>query len=286
MMLVAQVSDTHLTLDAPDSEQRIRDFEAVIADINALDPAPDVIVHTGDIVHNGRAEEYALAAAILAKARAPVFVIPGNKDNRARLREAFGAKGTIGTDCEFIDYTVETFEVRLIAVDTLSTASNKGDFCAERVRRLLERIDADRAKPIVAFMHHPPFVVTVGPDPLNFTSPEALHRLQHALQHSGRVIAVFCGHVHRSTGGWIGAIRAMVATSTATTLRKGEFPAHLRDRPIYHLHRYDAAFGFSTEARIVAEADDDGAVSAVGSGARGAAGRDRRGDPAEHGLER
>ena len=54
IMIIAQISDTHIALDSPDADQRIRDFELTIADINALDPAPDVIVHTGDIVHNGR----------------------------------------------------------------------------------------------------------------------------------------------------------------------------------------------------------------------------------------
>ena len=55
IMIIAQISDTHIALDTPDAEQRIGDFERTIADINALDPAPDVIVHTGDIVHNGQA---------------------------------------------------------------------------------------------------------------------------------------------------------------------------------------------------------------------------------------
>ena len=285
-MIVAQITDTHIVHGVPDAGRRIADLARTIADINALDPLPDAIIHTGDIAHGGRPEDYALVASLFATARVPVYVAPGNRDHREHLRDAFAGGPCRAAEPRFLDYSVEEFPVRLLALDTVTPASNKGEFCVERVQRLIERIDADPAKPIAAFMHHPPFVVTVGPDPLNFTSPEALHRLQHALQHSGRVIAVFCGHVHRSTGGWIGAIRAMVAPSTATTLRKGDFPPHLRDRPIYHLHRYDPAFGFSTEARIVAFADDDGAVSAVGSGARGAAGRDRRGDPAEHGLER
>ena len=53
-MIIAHISDTHLALDAPDAERRMRDFASTIADINALDPPADVIVHTGDIVHNGR----------------------------------------------------------------------------------------------------------------------------------------------------------------------------------------------------------------------------------------
>src|SRR5258707_10219798 len=67
-MIIAQISDTHLALDTPDANQRIRDFALTVVDINALDPAPDVIVHTGDIVHNGRQDEYAQAVATLAKA--------------------------------------------------------------------------------------------------------------------------------------------------------------------------------------------------------------------------
>ena len=93
-MIIAHISDTHIALDAADAEQRMRDLALTIADINALDPLPDVIVHTGDIVHNRRREEYAQAAALLAQARAPVYVLPGNKDDRANLREAFSAGGS------------------------------------------------------------------------------------------------------------------------------------------------------------------------------------------------
>ena len=84
-MIIAQISDTHIALDTPDCAQRIQDFEDTIADINALDPAPDVIIHTGDIVQNGRMDEYAVTAGILAKAKAPTYLMVGNKDDRANL---------------------------------------------------------------------------------------------------------------------------------------------------------------------------------------------------------
>ncbi len=38
-MIIAQISDTHLALDTPDANQRIRDFALTVVDINALDPA-------------------------------------------------------------------------------------------------------------------------------------------------------------------------------------------------------------------------------------------------------
>lgn len=256
-MIIAQISDTHIALGAPDVDRRAADLARTIADINALDPPADALIHTGDIAHGGRREDYALAASLLRTANAPVYVAAGNRDDRENLRQAFSRWACPASSSGFLDYAVEDFPVRLIAVDTVSSGSNKGDFCPDRARRLAELIDAEETKPIAVFMHHPPFVVTVGPDPLNFVTTEAMARLQRTLRHSRRVIAVFCGHVHRSTGGRIGEIPAMVAPCTATTLRKGDYPAHLRSRPVYHLHRFDPACGFGTEARIVEAATGD-----------------------------
>jgi Icc protein len=250
-MIIAQISDTHIALDATDADRRLRDFVLTVADINALDPAPDVIVHTGDIVHNGRPEEYAQAVATLANARAPVFVLTGNKDDRAQLCEAFSDRGYLAPDSDFVHYAIDDYPVRLIALDTLSPGSNKGDFCGARVRRLIDMIDRETTKPIAVFTHHPPFEVSVGPDPLHFETPEIMSRLQRALQHSGRVVAVFSGHVHRAAAGFVEGIPATVMPCIATSLRKGDYPAGMRTRPVYQLHRYDPAWGFATETRIV-----------------------------------
>lgn len=253
-MIIAQVTDTHIAHDAPDADRRVSDLERTIADINALDPAPDAVIHTGDIVHGGRPEDYARAVSLLGKVRAPLFVAAGNRDDRENLRQAFGAWACRASGGGCLDYAIEDFPVRLIAVDSVTTGSNKGDFAPERARRLMELIDAERTKPIAVFMHHPPFIVPVGPDPLNFVTPEAMTGLQRALESSGRVTAVFCGHVHRSTCGRIGDIPVMVAPCTATTLRKGDFPPQMGSRPVYHLHRLDSACGLVTEVRIVAAA--------------------------------
>lgn len=250
-MIIAQISDTHVALDTPDANRRLHDFEATIADINALYPLPDVIVHTGDVVHNGRQDEYAEAVRILAKARAPVYVLAGNKDDRSNLRAAFSRCGYLAPDSAFIDYAIENYPVRLIVLDTLNTASNKGDFCSERVARMIDMIDADTTRPIAVFAHHPPFVVKVGPDPINFETPEMMERLRRALQHSGRVAAVFSGHVHRAAEGSVGHIPATVVQCIATPLRKGDYPAAMQTSPVYHLHRFDPAWGFISETRIV-----------------------------------
>ena len=248
-MIIAQISDTHIALDVPNADQRISDLALTVVDINALNPLPDAIVHTGDIVHNGRQDEYAQAMAILAKARAPVYVLAGNKDNRTNLREAFSACGYLVPDFDFIQYAIERYPVRLIALDTLSSG-NKGDFCRERLRHLTDLVEAETAKPIAVFTHHPPFVVTEGPDQIHFENRQTMLRLRSALHHSGRVVAVFSGHVHRAASGHVADIPAMVMPAIATTLRHGQYPVHLKSRPVYQVHRFDPIWGFTSETRI------------------------------------
>jgi 3',5'-cyclic-AMP phosphodiesterase len=215
--------------------------------------APDVTVHTGDIVHNGRPEEYAQAAAVLATARAPVYVLPGNKDERTNLRAAFAATDYLARGQTFIDYAVEDYPVRLIALDTLCPGHGRGDFRGEQAEHLATLIDAEPNKPIAVFTHHPPFEVTVGPDRFHFTTMEGMARLRETLLRCSRIVAVLSGHVHRAAHGQVGRTPASVVPCIATSLRKGDYPQAMKTRPVYHLHRFDRAWGFITESRVVAE---------------------------------
>jgi 3',5'-cyclic-AMP phosphodiesterase len=256
-MVIAQISDTHIASDAPDADPRLSDLALTVADINALDPLPDAIVHTGDVVHNGRQDEYGKAKAILAKARAPVYLLAGNKDNRANLRAAFLAGGYLAPDFDFIQYAIDRYPVRLIALDTQG-AGNKGDFCRRRLEHLTDLLDADAVKPIAIFSHHPPFLVTEGPEPFHFENRDIASMLRRALSRSGRVVAVFSGHVYRAASGDVEGIPATVMPAIATRLRHGNYPLHLRAKPVYHVHRFDPTWGFVSETRVASEGHTGG----------------------------
>jgi len=249
-MIIAQISDTHLIVDGPGSDRRIADFRSVVADINALDPPPDVIVHTGDIAHNGLPAEYAAAVRILGDARAPVYVMAGNKDDRANLRAAFSGKGYLPPDTEFIAYAVDDFPVRLLTLDTVNPDSKKGDFCGPRFAQLDDLAARDRSKPMAVFLHHPPFEVRVGPEPHHFDDLQLMQRLAAAIEGCGPVVGVICGHVHRPTSGLVGAVPAVVMPSVATELRYGDYPNEMKKTPIYFVHRFEPQHGFSTETHV------------------------------------
>ena len=61
-MLGMNVASENLQKLAAD---RIRDLERCVDDINKLHPSPDVVVHTGDVVHKATAAKYSDAVRIL-----------------------------------------------------------------------------------------------------------------------------------------------------------------------------------------------------------------------------
>ena len=134
--IIAQISDTHIDPDHPNSAQRLKDVERVVAAINALDPPPDLVIHTGDMAHNGTAEKYEAALDILRNLRVPLYAAAGNRDDRALIRANFPTGRNLMPGMDFLQYEIDDHPVRLIALDTLSGESNMGDYCEKRAQSL------------------------------------------------------------------------------------------------------------------------------------------------------
>src|SRR5262249_19750049 len=103
-----------------------------VAHIMKLDPRPDIVLATGDLVEAGKPEEYANLRRLLAPLSMPVFVIPGNHDARDTLRAGFADHAYLPRD-GFIQYTIEDLPLRLIALDTLVPGKGHGELCEERL---------------------------------------------------------------------------------------------------------------------------------------------------------
>jgi len=60
----ARISDSHIPPTVPDAEQSAADLARTIADINALDPAPNAIIHTAEVTRRGWREHHESAVAL------------------------------------------------------------------------------------------------------------------------------------------------------------------------------------------------------------------------------
>ncbi len=232
-MRIIQISDSHLSRDKP---ARAAELEACILHINGLRPQPDVVVHTGDIAHDGLVEDYEEAQRLLDRLSAPYFVLAGNRDDRSNLIKTFADGRHIRPDMDFIQYAVEDFATRLIMIDTVSVNSNKGGLCRARLEHIQRMLTIDAARPAVLFLHHPPFIVDVGPEPRNFEDWSEAEALIAELGKHDQLRGVFSGHVHRSFETAVGAVPAGIVSSVSSDIRWDRPNASNPDFPVFKAH--------------------------------------------------
>ena len=261
-MLLAQISDLHIKRPGALAYRRVDTAAYLvrcIARLNALDPRPNAIVMTGDLVDQGTAEQYAHLKTLLATLDIPYYLLVGNHDARGPLREVFSERPELSAGGEFVQYAVDIGPLRVIALDSLVPGQSGGTLCDARLTWLAAQLDDARGKPVVVALHHPPFDAGIGHmDEIRLDAPSS-QRLAALIAQHPNVERVLCGHVHRPMfarfGGTIASAIPSPAHQVALDLRYDAPSAFTMEPPAFALHRYDAATGIVTHHAYVEAAD-------------------------------
>jgi 3',5'-cyclic AMP phosphodiesterase CpdA len=197
-MVVAQITDMHVS--TPDSRaDRVfctaEHLERAVDHLNGLPRQPDLVLATGDLVDHGGFDEYERLRAILERLAMPAYLIPGNHDDRTNLRSAFSRHRYLGGDGAFIQYTIEDWPLRLVALDTLVPGSGGGRLCAERLAWLDDRLREAPERPTLIFMHHPPFVTGIAS--MDAMGLDGIEALATVIRRHPQVERIVAGHIHR-----------------------------------------------------------------------------------------
>jgi len=76
-----QISDTHIGFNKPANPDVVGSLRRAIGEINALPSAPAFVVHTGDVSHLSKPEEFGQAKELLAEIRVDHrHIVPGEHD--------------------------------------------------------------------------------------------------------------------------------------------------------------------------------------------------------------
>ena len=243
-MVIAQLSDTHLNDDAPEAADRLR---AAVAHLLHLPAVPDMVVITGDCAEHGTASEYAQLRALLRPLTMPIYVIPGNHDDRPRLRALFGAQGEWAMP-EFMQYAVEAGPLRLLALDTHVPGQDGGTLCPARLQWLEERLTEQPERPTIILMHHPPF--RCGLAPFDAIGLDVIAEFGAVVARHPQVTRVLAGHLHMAMQRPLHSALAVTCPSTLhQLLADSRRPAGLEvsfDPPAMLLHTWSDDTGLLT----------------------------------------
>jgi 3',5'-cyclic AMP phosphodiesterase CpdA len=214
-VLIAQITDTHIKGEGVLAYGRVdtAGFLARAVDhILHLETRPDAVLATGDLVDAGTPPEYARLRHLLAPLPMPVYLIPGNHDDREGLRAAFSDRPWMPR-AGFIQYVIDEGPLRLIAVDTLLPGEPGGRVDRERLAWLDARLAEAPSKPTLIFMHHPPFRTAI--DFMDEIGLDGADAMADVVRRHPQVERVACGHLHRSIQSrWAGTL-ALTAPATA-----------------------------------------------------------------------
>lgn len=254
-MLLAQLSDPHVTdrgelhIGGIDTAGFLR---AAVAHVIELDPAPDLVLVTGDLVTSGRVGEYEHLAELLAPLPIPVHLMPGNHDHAPTLQAAF--PGLVHDRDGRADGVIEG-DLRVVTLDSSRFPAPGGDLSADQLEWLDATLAASDAPAVVA-VHHPPFATGMRFMDGMALAASASAGLAEVIGGHPQVERVLCGHLHRTIVRRFAGTIALTCPSTAHALHLGlgaAPPAWTDEPPGVLLHRWTADDGLVTHLSLIGD---------------------------------
>jgi 3',5'-cyclic AMP phosphodiesterase CpdA len=258
-MLIAQITDTHIVPEGHLASGRVDTASALarcVEHLRGLRPRPDVVLATGDLVDAGQPDEYRRLHQLLAPLPMPVYLIPGNHDEREAMRTAFADHEYLPREGEFLHYVVEGYPLRLLALDTLVPGKPYGHLCEARLAWLQARLREAPERATLIFMHHPPFATGIAPMDRHGMEGGAEAMAAIVREHP-QVERVVCGHLHRPIHvRWAGTI-ASTSPSTAhqvvLDLESNGRAAFAMEPPACQLHLWRPGVGLVSHVSYIGE---------------------------------
>ena len=192
---VALLSDTHIAADPKDT---FRGFSPHANLRKAVDQVSagqfQMLLINGDMARLlGKPEDYKAFNSFIdpLAEKIPLVATLGNHDDRKNARAALTRRaGEIEPVQQKLVTTVDAGDLRFILLDSLlATNVTPGQLGKSQRTWLSEYLDAQAAKPVVAFVHH-------QPDPDNDNALVDANRLLEILAPRPAVKALVFGHTH------------------------------------------------------------------------------------------
>ena len=247
--LIAQISDLHIKRPGELAYGHVDTAAALsrcIDELNRFSPRPDLIVISGDLVDTPAKEEYDHLRILLAPLEIPFVAIPGNHDDRGRMRAALPEQ-PYGQPDGALNLTTSFGDLDIVLLDSSVPGASHGLLDADTLRWLDATLGAAPNRPALLFLHHPPLVT--GIMHMDVQNLRNAVDLAAVLRRHKRTRLIAAGHVHRSVLTMFAGIAATICPAPNHTVAldlDARMPPSFRiEPPAFHLHAWfpDNDFG-------------------------------------------
>ncbi|WP_164507184.1 metallophosphoesterase family protein [Companilactobacillus furfuricola] len=218
---IIQITDTHLTPEGHQAanHQKIDPFlklNSIFMDVSKMSEKPDMIVITGDLIHEGVTKDYSKLARLISqqmdKLQISINVILGNHDRTTAFYQGYLEQ----PEQAKYYYLVSGKDLNFYFLDSKFYDYEQGYLGQEQLTWLRDNLEDEPLKKSIIFLHHP----VAGPSiqHMQYSVLQEGQELMEVIKDSP-VMAVFSGHIHFST-----------------TFTKNNILFHTTDSSAYHIN--------------------------------------------------
>ncbi len=213
---ILQVTDTHLYRDADRTLLGVntqRSLEQVLEQAWCEHGPADLMLATGDLVHDHAREGYARLRALLHSLGAPGYWVPGNHDDPQVMHEVLADAGV----CDPRSVRVGRWQVVLLD-SRIADGGDAGRVADAGLRSLDEDLGRYPDHHALVCLHHPP--VPIGSRWMDAIGLQNAAELFAVLDRHPQVRAVLCGHIHQEFETRRAGVRILGSPSTCFQFRR------------------------------------------------------------------
>lgn len=229
-MKFVHITDTHLNAPGKNNQfPNANHFEKVkqtIRHIRETGVDPEFVLITGDLVHEGDAEDYFFVRSLFDEASeqlgAPIYVTLGNHDHLPAFRQ--GYLGELPAEEPYY-YVRDINGLRLICLNSQIPGQPEGQIDEVQLTWLENQLQTPAPKGTIIALHHP-LINFVGHA---IKGMIVENRDQVASVIAGKdVIGIFSGHIHLNYSGTYQGIFHVAAAGTAFSTEIEEGMEHIQ----------------------------------------------------------
>ncbi len=214
---VMQLTDCHLYADPSQcllGLNTLNTLDQVISLAQDVMGKPELVLATGDLVHDASDAGYKRLRSRLSRIGAPAYCLPGNHDLPGKLSLL------LNQDNVHTTASVQVGGWSLVFLDTTIPGETGGHLAEDQFRLLERELSQHQDKHTLVCMHHQP--VPVGSEWIDSIGLDNGEKFMQIVDRHQQVKGVLCGHIHQEFEGEHDGVRLMGTPSTCIQFVAGQ----------------------------------------------------------------